>query len=507
MCWQKCNTYNVLTREWSGNRQNAKTIDRAPPMNVGRQKITPHILLVFAVIVTLLSLSVVFYQQRIGYEDTAGYLITMVRNNKFNIAHSRFISVCSQWFPLILLSLGASFKSLAISYSVTNIFFPVLLALICLFVFKNTYKALAILIYWVLLNTWLFYYTCSEVPLGMALLIFFDAFTSYVLANKKKQSLFIAGAVLMLPTILFSHPMNILVIFGWITYRIIKEQYHFRKEYLVVSVVTIAAYIIKQLFFVSSYEVEKAPKLAIISKFSFDIYTGTLASSFYKNVADDTFLVPVLLLITIIALIARRKAMLAAFVFLAATGFFTLVLLVFQKNGETFYNQYYEHLMQPVVFFIVLAFTDSLGDIFKSRWPESVLLVAVFGISICKIITGSEPITKRHAWYRQKFSIMDQCGIRKALISKDELPEGETKASYWNAGDETLFLSAIAGAEHCKTICVFWPWLKEQSLQDGNNDYKILYDGFIKPIWEFPVRYFKLGSDRYILIERDSCIR
>lgn len=470
-----------------------------------RLKINFNILLVCLLIVTLIVLSLVFYKQRIAYHDTASYFMSLVCKNEFSISHSRYISIVSQWLPLLLLKLDSSFKTLAISYSVANVLFPSVLSLICIGVFKDTYKGLAILIYWILLDSYLFYYTCSEVPMGLALLLFYDSFWSYCDRKNKGWLLFTIVTVIVIPLVLFSHPINLLIIFAWLGYRYIRQRYVLRREYLIISIVTIIAYIIKKLYFVSTYEMEKSPGFEKLSKLSFDMYTRALASSFYRTLIDDSFFLPLMFIAALILLFRKKEKVLSGYIFLVVAFFFTLILLVFQ-NDETIYNQYYEHLMQPLSFFVVLAFMDLLPYSHQYKVAEKVFLVAVSAVSISKIITGNQVVTDRHQWYAEKFKVMDNCGIRKAIIERDEVPYGVDKSSYWNAADETLFLTALDGNKHNKSIFMAWGWVTLPSLGEGNEQ-TVLHDGYRNLVSDYPARYFDLGHERYTFIRRDTCIK
>jgi hypothetical protein len=473
---------------------------------VGKIKINFNVILACLLMLTLILLSIIFYKQRIAYHDTAGYFISLVYKGEFNISHSRYIGASSQWLPLLLLKAGSSFKALALGYSLANVLFPILLSFVCLFIFKDANRGLAILIYWILLDSYLFYYTCSEVPMGLALLMFYDGFLNYMERQPKRQLLFWIISIIVLPTVLFSHPMNLLVIFAWLGYRYMRQSFQFDRRYIFISAITIAAYILKKVFFVSTYEMEKTPGVERLSKLSFDMYHGTLATSFYNTLLSDSFLVPLLLLVTLIVLIRSRRKALGGYLFLTVSFFFTLILLVFQTSNEILYDQYYEHLMQPLSFFIVLAFMDVLRANRRYILLERVSLLLIGIISVSKIVNGSQVITDRHEWYGRKFKIMDACAIRKAIILRDEVPDGNNKSSYWNAGAETLFLSSLAGNEHNKTIFMVWPWIRQQSLDEGNEQ-TILYDGFRHQLGDYPAKYFNLGNERYTWIRKDTCIK
>jgi hypothetical protein len=445
---------------------------------------------------TLLAFSLVFYKLRI-FSDTAQYLTDMIRYDGFAVSHNRFVSVLNQWLPVLLLKMHAPLRTLAMAYSFNYSLVPVLLGLLCMHWLKRPYHALAIMLLVVLMDVLMFYYTVSELQMGLCVLLFYDAVSDYAQETKRWKT-FAIVSILLLPTIALSHPTAIVSCVGWIGYRLLKDNPNYRLTGITVLGLVIC-FIVKKFWFTTSYEAVKGLTWERVRPFGLNYYDGPLARSIYQYILSEEFFVPIILLATIAMLAWKRKYKLIALLLAMVVGVFTLVLINFEDFGTHFYDHYYEHMLQPAMFFVVLMFSLAVAKIQGKEWLKAGLLCVVFIISFAKISSGSEALVARQRWYAGYFELMDKLGLKKAIAGRDWVPPGMIRGSFWSCAWETLWLSSFDGPEKSKTLFLTWDIHDmHEPVQAG--------DEFVSDSWSvkqntLQARYFSLGDKPYVILE------
>lgn len=444
----------------------------------------------------LLVLSLLYYKLRI-FSDTAQYLTDMVRHDGFAVSHNRFVSVLNQVLPVIMLKLDASPAAIAMAYSFNYSLVPVTLGLLCIHWLRRPYHALAILLLVALMNVLLFYYTVSELQMGLCLLLFYDAVSDYTSDTKDWKSFSIVS-ILFLPTIAFSHPTALITCAGWICYRILKD----RKDVFITGLSAaglLASFIIKKLWFTSSYEAGKGLTWERIRPFGLNYYEGPFARSIYHYVFSEAFLVPLFLIVTIVFLVMMRRYLLIGLLLAMVTGIFTLVLINFEDWSTRLFDHYYEHMLQPAVFFIILMFCFALAKIPGKEWLKAGALCLVFVISFAKISSGSVEHVARQRWFSGYLDLMDKMGLKKAVVGRIWVPPGMDRGSFWSASWESLWLSSFDGPEKSKTLFLSW---------DTHDIHEPIHatDEFVTDGWSFKqnslqTQYFSLGDKPYVILE------
>ncbi len=457
-------------------------------------------LCLYAAAAVLLALSLYYWKLRSGFSDTPNYIVNMTRNNGFEFAHNRYVSFVNQWLPALLIKLQAPLQAIGITYSLAYTLAPVLMMLLALHWLRQPGTALAILLQFTLMNALLFYYTCSELQMGLGLLLLYNGiYDHYLEAPARRRLSFGIATLLLVPTVLFSHPMAVPVLGCWLLFRVICRKQSWQTLALILSCIA-ASYLVKHAWFVSPYEANKGLSWEIIRPFGLNYFGGGLSLSFYRYIGKDAFLVPALLLLTIGLLIRQRNWRLLATTIFSVGILYVLVIIVYEDlNGMHIYDHYHEHYMQPAILFLVLAFTDALMRLKLDQRIIAVCMAAIFTISLAKINTGSEWLAYRQKWELSYLRLMDRLGLKKAVAGRVWAPEGIWKGSFWSAGNETLFLSALDGPEKAKTLFLVW------DIKDFKEPYQekdlVLMDGYAYPQASLPARYFRLNDKPYVILE------
>ncbi|MBS1629291.1 MAG: hypothetical protein JST27_04450 [Bacteroidetes bacterium] len=461
-----------------------------------RRRIPLLHLLLYAAMAVLLVFSAVYYKLRI-FSDTAVIITDMIRTGWFATAHSRFIGSFYQVAPLLLSKLNAPLWEILLSYSLNHALIPVLCALLCMHWLHRPYQALAIMLQAVLMSVLLYYYPCSELQAGLFLLLLYDALADEAAAGRHKRS-FLIATPLMLPVIVFSHPMMAPTLMTWLAYRLLKSDADFRRTFLVAGIILLV-FLIKEFWFTSTYETAKMLTWETIRPFGLNYYSGPLARSWYKYVLDDTFLVPVIFLITLALLWRLRSYRLMGLLVLSCLGILTLVLINFENWNDHLYDQYYEHQLQPIVFFLVLFLSYALYRLRLNQIWVSGAMAIVFLISFLKIEAGKNWHIERQRWLWGYLNLMDEMHIKKAALGRIWIREDLIRGSFWSASTETLLLSASQGPEHAKTLFLAWdPDHINEPVQTGTD---FVNDSWYFKLNELPKRYFQLDEKPYVILD------
>jgi len=452
------------------------------------------ILLVFLMcIITVLSL--IFYQERILYNDTAASLWDIFRKNSLNVTTNRFVSIFSQFLPLIAYKLGASLKVVMILYSLNFILVPILLSLISIKCFKETNTAWSILLFCVIMSKNLFYYPVSEFRMGLCFLLFYAGYFQYTLYKEQSGSVsFGLISLFFIPVIVFSHPLSVLVFSAWLFWQVFLNGKFTHKISLVAILIAIS-YATKKIFFYVQYDADKTKGLENFKNLNLThLFDVGLGGQFISAVKNDYFLIPFLIIILAVVFI-RLKKIKAFIVFLCILLSFVMLIAVSFKNEP--YNYYIEHMYQPFSFFIALA----VGRYFKEAFDKKLtipVLAVVFIISVNKIYYGHNFYSKRLQWFRACFEVMETKNIKKTVVGLDRI-DGWSIHGNWLTWLETLMLSSLDNPKDAKTITIVW---NEDSTR------KLIHHkyGFINvslditPVSEVPSRYFKIGNAPYTIL-------
>jgi|GEM_PF-3413127 len=462
-----------------------------------RIKIPPLHLVLYGSMVTLLIFSLSYYKLRVAFSDSASYLTDITRNDGFFVAHGRFVSVLNQWIPFFLVKAGASLKALAVAYSFNYSLAPVLFSLICMHWLKRPYHALAIMMLVLLMNSLLFYYTCSELQMGLTVLLFYDAVVDRM-KEKRSWPTFLLLTFLLMPFIAFSHPTNIAVFAGWVVYRMIRRWSDYRYV-SIAGVWYIASYLAKKAWFTTTYEASQMVTWETFRPFGLNYYNGPFARSFYKYFVSEAFMVGVVFILMIVMLLWLRKYKLLVFVTGTMAVLFTIIVIKFENWSSHFYDHYHEHMMQTVIFFLVLSFSYGMSKIPGRPYLKAAIVAIVFVISLAKINSGREALIARQKWLYNCLALMDKLGLKKAAAGRVWVPEGMTRGTFWSSSWETLILSSLEGPENSKTL--FLAWNIDEVKEPVYKTDEFISDANTYPQNTLPQQYFRLDDKPYVFLE------
>jgi hypothetical protein len=397
-------------------------------------------------IITILFFSVYYAQERIIAYDTAGYMVEIIRANGFYIATNRFISTLAQVLPIAGMKLGISLKGLIILYSLNFSLIPIFCSLIARYLLKNKEIAIAILLFYSILNARLFFYPVSEFQMGLCLLLLYHGLMQNWI-NKHISCWKIAiWSLPFIITIVFSHPLSLVVLIAWCVYFISFKEY--RKWIIALPILcSILTYFIKEKWFKAlvgtfDYEQDKINNLNnFLDSFSSHL-SSTLAATSWKEYTDHYFMVFVLLGCTLYTLLRQRRWLSLA-LYPCIIGAFWLLVTVSFKNMT--YNFYPEHMYQPLGFFIALGFGYTLVQITIHKLLKISILSITSIIAFAKINNGAKHNHSKIEFYKPYIQFLRARGIKKAALRRAFVPGNFD--SYWAGHCESLLISAQDGPD------------------------------------------------------------
>jgi hypothetical protein len=199
-------------------------------------------------------------------------------------------------------------------------------------------------------------------------------------------------------------------------------------------------------------------------------------------------------------LIWLRKYWLAALLIIMPAGFLTIVLIGFEDWSTHVYDHYYEHMLQPAVFFIILLFCYALAGLPGRAYLKTGAVALVLFISLAKIHTGSLAHVARQKWLHGYLELMDRLKLKKAVAGRIWVPEGMVRGSFWSASWESLLLSSLDGPQGSKTLFLVWDTGRIMEPIGASDEF--VNDGWSLKQAALPARYFQLDDKPYVILEK-----
>ncbi len=293
--------------------------------------------------------------------------------------------------------------------------------------------------------------------------------------------------------------MMLLVMGGWIVYRLLVNRSGY-KEVTFSAIVVFATLAAKKLWLTSTYEAGKMLTWEAIRPFGLNFYSGPFALSIYDYIVEDAFMMLAVLAATIGMLVWLRHYKFLGLLVIMIIGIFTLVLINFEDWKSHVYDQYYEHHLQSIMFFIVLIFCFALARVRVKQSLIAGVLAVVFCVCLVKIGNGSEPQYSRQRWMQGYLDLMDSLHAKKAVLGRIQVRKGMVMGSFYSSSAESLILSAMEGPEHSKTM--FMAWDVNDIREPVNATDQMLNDSWTYKQSELPERYFQLGNKSYIILDK-----
>ncbi|MEO7174339.1 MAG: hypothetical protein ABIV51_00905 [Saprospiraceae bacterium] len=381
----------------------------------------------------LLLLSVIYFKERTIILDTAFYLFHILQDNSFTIS-DRFGSVFTQIFPFMGAKLGASLTAITMVYSNSFIIFYTAAFLITWFGLKNYKIAIVILLYNTLITMHSFFWVNSEGIQGIVFALVYLAYVENQINAERVSKRFYWLSILAIPTIVYFYPLMPFTYFFGLFFLLIQYPQKGRKLIWGAAAGFIVIYLVKVLFFRSSYDNTAMGRLDNFIKL-FPNYFSTKSNREFWTWMIRDYTIVLISLVAVIVFYLRKKAYLKLSYFAAC--FFGFMLLINVTNAGGADQFYLEPQYSILTVFLAFPLVYDLFPTISYR-SKNVILTVVVLCCFYRIFAIGGYYQNRLDWYRTTM----QTSHAKLILQESEIPMGLIKMA-WASSFEFWLLSTI----------------------------------------------------------------
>jgi len=382
-------------------------------------------------------LSLIFFEERTAFLDTAFYLFYIIKDSDFAIQNNRFGSCFTQIFPLVASKLNFDLQVVVQIYSAAYIILYAGIFFIILLWVKSYQFALVMLLQSTLMVTDTFYWIQSELPQGMAFLIFFFSVVIHKrdITSKVWYLPFIVTGTL---TIAFFHPLILFPFLFIVAFFYEKENPQFKTVLVSLTFTFFGLLVIKQLFFKTAYDSSAIDGLKNFI-YHFPNYISLSSNkNFIQYVLIDYQIIWLLFFCVIIFYWRKNNIYKLLLMIFSVAGYLLLVNVSYPNGGEQFYM---ENLYLPLSVMIVVPFVFDLVPRIQTKYVLSILCF-ILVVRIFQIGLNHQPYTERISYLKQ---IMEKTASfeKKKLIITSSAISTDTLMMTWASPYEFWLLSTI----------------------------------------------------------------
>lgn len=401
--------------------------------------ITYSVLIIFAIL---------FYKERMVFNDAAYHLFAILDKNDFAFQNHRYVAAFTQAFPLFASRLGLPLEYIAILYSVSFEFFAIIVFLVLISGFKNTQLALGFLLFSTLMVRHSFFWCLSELVQGTSVYFIYLAFwfrsieKGYYKAGVTSKLLMFSLLILLV----FSHPlMPFCVLFGsmflFLFFR--NEDFSVRKSIIVHSIFYTVLYLLRSYFLRTGNDTSSSSSfirgLKLFPNY-FDIPSNINFVRYFLY--DYTFISLIAIAVGLYYLIKREYL----FLLLFSTAFFvyTFINNISEPYGfEQFYVEY-RYLILSV--FVIFPFVFHLLPLIKSHYTINIIVSIPVMLSLFFIFNLQPTYLKRTRWHQNLMKRTADFPKKKLIVVPNEGIRDSLRM-YWGAPYEMWLISTIETGE------------------------------------------------------------
>ena len=406
----------------------------------------------------LMVLSVLFYQERTLYADTACQLYDIICNGTITFTSERYSAAIPKIPALAVMYMGGGLKATLITYSLSMILLFYGMALAAIYRYKNVAAGLACALVLVLGIRGGFYHTVNENHMAAVICCLFWAWLN---ADRRTAGWQLWTDRITGPALVtfafFAHPVSALVILfinGW--YFLEKKSW---KEALPwITIVTTILLGLGKFVFTSSesYEGHFLQQVGAVDQLS-GAWSDLPVMHLFLFKFSATYIYPTLLwLLAAVLLMVRKRWLRAGYLLLTGFGFMMFMSMAFWEPDS--YTMLEGRLVLPTV----LGALPFVHEWFRKdkplqvRWQWLGMLLAVF-----ILVQGTRMISKGSRFYTQRLSYLQTItetvraeGHHRVWMDVDHL-EGDRIGINWAVPFETLMLSALESPDSAVMLTIY----------------------------------------------------
>ena len=428
--------------------------------------------------IIMLILSILFYKERTIILDSSYDLFHILRG-AIDINTVRFAGILPKLGALVAEKTGASLCNVLLSYSVVTAVYYFVLYIICGSLLGKYEYAIAILLCNTLFISECFYYVPSELPQGIAFLLFTMAFIS---VHKDKRFFSWLLITVFAIAIAFFHPLMLFVLAYTVGFVMLRKDIDIDRKVLYgIAVLFFVLIVFKTFVIRTQYEEHSMSGLKnFITQFPnyFTLYSDM---QFLHNCVTKYYWIPLISAVVIAVNIVNKDWKKLLFFTGSLIGYLLLVNISYPtKSTPTFYI---ENLYLPVGLFLALPFVFDLLPVLISKQ----IAMPVFALII---FTGCARVYMTHNLFTARLdferAIIKEYGDKKVILNAKKV-NADILQMLWGTPYECLLLSICEGQRPASIIIdddpPHRPWAVEQKRS-------LIVNYNLYPYDQLPRKYF-----------------
>lgn len=446
----------------------------------------------------LLLMSLVYYQERLLHFDAANYSFQLLYFEDFYIGHDRWISAPTQLLPLLAIKMGASLRTVLLTYSASFILFYYAVFLIVVYLFRQPRVGVFLALTLCLAMRYKFYGPVGEVilSLGSVALVLGWRWRAEVFDGLSSGVDALISVGLMVLVILTGHPFAALsVLFVLVFDGLSKGRWGDWSFWLMLgTAIVLLGKKYLSLQQEGSYEAGQMDNLEAGIKMLTDFqsyYVWDRVLYFFDTEYAFPFLV---FCLSVGILLYQKRWMLVGFILVSHLGMLAAIMISFSYLNDPIYillDGYLSHLgviwALPIVYVLL---TD--------RRVFSLVLVVLL------LAFGLDRIHAKRGFFQQRMTIIEQimapaleAGHRKQLHHMDHF-DWQKLWLPWAVGVETLMYTALEGPDQAASLYFQQPRQDEEEHAKSTGAFLgVQYDPFLFELDSLPSRWFRLPPSPY----------
>ncbi len=456
--------------------------------------------------VVLLVFSILFYEERVIFMDSAFQLFEVLNYGNFQIYAARFTSVLTQAFPLLFSKIGLPLQWSLLSYSIGFIFLYGTIYHLIVHYLKNDFLGWAMIFFFSLLVFEGFYYPVAELKLGIALVLLF-----YAILLKHPQptvSILLLLGLIIIP-VCFTHRLVFafylfLAIFFLLNNKELRNRYFLGLFVFALGVITI-----QSKYFTNWYDRAKQVEFwDNYEKYFPNFHQIPSHQTFFEECIHHYYFFPILLILSSLGylfhIFKRHEKITFPFIKLGLILGFSVsyIILIHLSAPTTFHRFYHETNYLPLSLVVTIPF---LFD-FIPAYGERKSLFFIFGIILLirlnTIYSNHKVYTKRLAWMEKKMEIGHQLGHHKIIIPAEEAPFKKHTMD-WAVSYESMLLSKSRRPNQPATILLTPKDHHEhECVKSNNNCYMTTFKVHSSDVF-FESGTLSLPDEKYIYLSKE----
>ena len=380
--------------------------------------------------------------------DAAYQVFVVIYRETLAIQVQRFGAAVVQVLPLLSTKLGGSLALTLQLYSLSFALYPLLIFGLLVWPVRNYRMALALVLFFALMQTHTFYWIQSELIQGCMFTFLFLG-----IASRRPNASWwgTLGLVVLLILVIYAHPLAIFaLVFGWV-FLSFDRTFRQGRLSIVIPIATVVIMLVKHVIYpIGGYDQTAMQMVDGFWERFPRIFELPGTHFFYNQVIRTYYLFLIALAGLIVFYVAKRSWGKLLWMLGAILVWLILILTTYHWTPERFYIESY-YLMLGLLTGIPLAW-DVFPGLERPRLVAALVLVICF-MRVVQIIQGSELYQNRLGWIKEQVEIMEKEPQQRFLMRESQVPMYWVHM-YWAMPFETMLLTSLTDDSPSKMLLV-----------------------------------------------------